>query len=85
MKKQLNTERKLYTLCMMVDDTPGVLSQVARLFSRKEKTNCVWEEKGAIYRRGEKLLDTAEILSPGTHNIENYMAAIAAVEGLVEP
>ena len=35
MKKQLNTERKLYTLCMLVDDTPGVLSQVARLFSRK--------------------------------------------------
>ena len=55
-----------------------------RLFSRKEKTNCVWEEKGAIYRRGEKLLDTAEVLIPGTHNIENYMAAIAAVEGLAE-
>ena len=35
MKKQLNTERKLYTLCILVDDTPGVLSQVARLFSRK--------------------------------------------------
>ena len=27
-------ERKLYTLCILVDDTPGVLSQVARLFSR---------------------------------------------------
>ena len=34
MKKQLNTERKLYTLCILVDDTPGVLSQVAQLFSR---------------------------------------------------
>ena len=35
MKKQLNTERKLYTLCMLVVDTPVVLSQVALLFSRK--------------------------------------------------
>lgn len=34
MKKEFNTERKLYTLCILVDDTPGVLSQVARLFSR---------------------------------------------------
>lgn len=34
MKKEFNMERKLYTLCILVDDTPGVLSQVARLFSR---------------------------------------------------
>ena len=53
-----------------------------RFFSRKEKTNCVWEENGVIYRRGEKLLESKEILIPGTHNIENYMAAIALVEGL---
>ena len=52
-------------------------------FSRKEKTNCVWAEAGAIYRRGEKILETADILIPGTHNVENYMAAIAAVDGLV--
>ena len=35
MKKEFNVERKLYTLCILVDDVPGVLSQVARLFSRK--------------------------------------------------
>ena len=52
-------------------------------FSRKGRTNCVWEENGAIYRRGEKILETADILIPGTHNVENYMAAIAAVDGLV--
>lgn len=34
MKRQLNPERKLYTLCILVQDIPGVLSQVARLFSR---------------------------------------------------
>ena len=35
MKREFNTDIKLYTLCILVDDTPGVLSQVARLFSRK--------------------------------------------------
>ena len=52
-------------------------------FSRKNRTNCVWEENGVIYRRGEKVLASEEILIPGTHNVENYMAAIAAVDGLV--
>ena len=31
----MNTEKKTYTLSILVEDTPGVLSQVARLFSRK--------------------------------------------------
>ena len=35
MKREFNPERKLYTLCILVEDIPGVLSQVARLFSRK--------------------------------------------------
>ena len=38
---------------------------------------------GIICRGGEAVLDPAHILIPGVHNIENYMAAIAAVEGLV--
>ena len=38
---------------------------------------------GIILRNGEGVLDTKEILIPGVHNIENYMAAIAALEGLV--
>ena len=53
-----------------------------RYFSREKRTNCVWEEDGVIYRRGEKILESKDILIPGTHNIENYMAAIALVEGL---
>lgn len=51
-------------------------------FSRKQKTNAVWTENGVIYRHGQKVLETKDILLPGTHNIENYMAAIAAVEGI---
>ena len=31
----MNNEKKAYTLSVLVEDTPGVLSQVARLFSRK--------------------------------------------------
>lgn len=34
---------------------------------------------GAIYLEGEKILDTSDIVLPGKHNVENYMAAIAAV------
>ena len=37
-----------------------------------------------IYRGGKPVLNTGDILLPGVHNIENYMAAIAMVEGLVE-
>ena len=53
-------------------------------FSRKAKTNGVWEDNGVIRRGDEAVLATDDILIPGTHNIENYMAAIAAVEGLVD-
>ena len=31
----MNTEKRPYTLSIIVEDSPGVLSQVARLFSRK--------------------------------------------------
>jgi acetolactate synthase-1/3 small subunit len=35
LKKTFDPEKKLYTLSILVDNSPGVLSQVARLFSRK--------------------------------------------------
>jgi len=38
---------------------------------------------GVICRDGYPVLDTKDILLPGVHNIENYMAAMLAVEGLV--
>lgn len=38
---------------------------------------------GAVLCHGRKILDTAQIAIPGEHNQENYMAAIAAVDGLV--
>ena len=55
-----------------------------RWFSRQGKTdNGVCLEGDWIVRDGEKVLDVNEIVIPGVHNIENYMTAIAAVEGLV--
>ena len=52
-------------------------------FSRRKQTNGVWESEGIIWRAGTEVLQTKDILIPGVHNIENYMAAILAVEGLV--
>ena len=52
-------------------------------FSRQGKNCHVRLENGMIFRGGQPVLATEDILLPGVHNIENYMAAIAAVEGLV--
>ena len=54
-----------------------------RFFSR-QGTAYVDVQNGVICRGGEEVLAVSDILIPGVHNIENYMAAIAAVEGLVE-
>ena len=55
---------------------------VTHFFSRKGSAYVCLED-GAIVRNGEKVLETKDILIPGVHNVENYMAAIAAVEGRV--
>ena len=51
-------------------------------FSR-QGTAYVHIRDGVIYRGETAVLNCSDILLPGVHNIENYMAAIAAVEGLV--
>ena len=56
---------------------------VTRFFSRQGKNAYVRLEDGVITKAGEKVLHTGDILLPGVHNVENYMAAIAAVEGLI--
>ena len=54
-----------------------------RFFSRQGQAYVCLKD-GIICRGGEEVLKTSDILLPGVHNIENYMAAIAMVEGLVE-
>ena len=58
------------------------------LFSRKQKLEQgVYLRDEAIWLNNEmgnrEVLPLADIRIPGVHNIENYMAAIAAVDGLV--
>ena len=52
-------------------------------FSRQGKAVRIRQEGDWVLRGDEKVLDVNTILIPGVHNIENYMAAIGAVEGLV--
>ncbi len=52
------------------------------LFSRKEKPRRgVWCDGERIFVNDQPLLPVKEIKIPGWHNVENYMAAIAAVWG----
>ena len=53
-----------------------------RFFSRQGRGHVEIRE-GVIFRGEEAVLPVEDILLPGVHNIENYMAAIALVEGLV--
>ena len=70
----INADNELTKLCAGVGET--------RSFSRLGKGNvCI--ENGTICRNGTPVLETKDILLPGVHNIENYMTAIAAVDGLV--
>jgi UDP-N-acetylmuramoylalanine--D-glutamate ligase len=44
--------------------------------------NGVYLKDGVVLRNGKKIMDAADIQIPGLHNVENYMAAACAVEGL---
>ena len=58
-------------------------SQVT-LFSRKKMPeHGVYLKDGMVMYCGRPILHTEDILIPGLHNLENYMAAIAVVEDLV--
>ena len=66
------------------DITAGFIGNgITRFFSRQGKDAHVVLKDGVICRGGKAVLKAADILLPGVHNIENYMAAIAMVEGLV--
>lgn len=53
-------------------------------FSRQEELESgVYIKNNAIWSGSREVLPVADILIPGTHNVENYMAAIAAVESLI--
>lgn len=65
----------------MADEVNG---QTVRFFSSKTVLNeGVCLKDGDIYLDGKEIVKGEDILLPGIHNKENYMAAIAATEGFV--
>lgn len=66
--------------------TAGFAAQArgrVRWFSRKSPVDGLYFDGERILRAGVPVLKREEILLPGLHNVENYMAAMLAVEGLV--
>lgn len=53
-------------------------------FSMKQEHARVYCKDQTIFLDGRPLLKVSDILLPGRHNIENYMAAICAVQGLAD-
>ncbi len=54
-------------------------------FSKDSAEASVHLRDGKIYMDDTMVVDSEDILLPGMHNVENYMAAIAAVQKLVKP
>ena len=61
------------------EKAPGTVEKFSRL---GKPSNGVWLENGIIYRNGRRIMSADDIKIPGVHNIENYMAAACATEGL---
>ena len=93
-KENIFTHQSTKDIAVFNADNPYTLEEAsravgrARLFSRKK------ELEDGVFLRGDAVIarhngeerqvrTTADIKLPGVHNIENYMAAIAAVDGLV--
>lgn len=67
---------------------PKAKGQILEFSRQTEPEQGVFLRDGVIWRKGktvEKVLDQADILLPGIHNVENYMAAILAVGDQVSP
>jgi len=69
---------------LTVDAAKRAVCGNLRWFSRQQpQENGVWFDGEAILRSGKIVVRAEDILLPGLHNVENYMTAICAVEGLV--
>ena len=53
------------------------------MFSSKNVIDGVYEKDAKIYCGENFVMNTSDIKLPGRHNVENYMAAIAALDGVV--
>ena len=93
-KENIFTHQSAEDIAVFNADNPYTLEEAgravgrARLFSRqKELEDGVFLRGGAIIAKRDgaerQVMTAADIKLPGVHNIENYMAAIAAVDGMV--
>ncbi|MBR1660212.1 MAG: UDP-N-acetylmuramoyl-L-alanine--D-glutamate ligase [Oscillospiraceae bacterium] len=68
------------------DVTRGFAARVrgeVRWFSRREPVETgAYLQDGTIYLDGRRVMEAKDILIPGLHNVENYMAAFAATRDL---
>ncbi len=66
----------------MADEAKGKV----RFFSRKEHLeNGCWCDGETVYLGSEELFKVSDVLLPGVHNLENYMAACTAARQIVTP
>ena len=65
----------------LAEQAPGQV----RFFSRESLAlpGGVWLKNGVLLDNGEAIMETGDIRIPGMHNVENYMAACAALRGIV--
>lgn len=61
----------------------GKQNGTAEFFSRKYKEGGAFVDDGYLCYNGEKIVKAADIRIKGSHNVENYLAAIAAVREFV--
>jgi len=69
--------------CDITNEFKDKYSYNIDLFSRSMEVKGAYLKDNIIYYRGKKVLDTTCIKIKGWHNVENYMAAICALDGLV--
>lgn len=84
-KKNIFTGKECEKLITNLDNKDAYTASkdagAVKYFSRKNKAD-ICLEGDFITVSGEKVLNINDILLPGVHNIENYMAAIGAVWGV---
>ncbi|MGE7601893.1 UDP-N-acetylmuramoyl-L-alanine--D-glutamate ligase [Peribacillus sp. NPDC097675] len=60
--------------------TKKTKAQLVPFSTEVKHENGAYVEDGAVYFRGEKVIDVTDIVLPGKHNLENVLAAISAVK-----
>ncbi len=80
-------ERNRRLVLKYTDDITRAMAQETRLNTEVVfflSENGIYDKDGIIYYKGNPLISISDILLPGRHNVENYMAAIGAIYDLVQ-